>query len=160
VQPVPPVPGDTVGAQTPPNTLVVGPPAAAQTVAQAPRIGQMPAPTGAGNPFRAAVPDSLLQREGKRIFEGATCVACHAITGTPAIGTIGPNLTLFGARPLLAAGAAENTQADVVRWIRDPQSIKPGALMPGTVRGGGGMAPTGLSEAEVRAVAAYLSSLK
>jgi cytochrome c oxidase subunit 2 len=158
--PVVPVTGDTAAARTAADVPEVGPPAAAQTVAQVPRIGQMPAPTGAGNPFRATVPDSLLQMEGKRIFEAAACVACHAIAGTPAIGTIGPNLTLFGARPLLAAGAAENTQADVVRWIRDPQSIKPGALMPGTVRGGGGMAPTGLSEAEVRAVAAYLSSLK
>jgi cytochrome c oxidase subunit II len=125
-----------------------------------PRIGQMPAPTGAGDPFRAPMPDSLLQEEGRRIFLGGACVACHTIAGTPARGTIGPNLTLFGTRPHLGAGAVENTRDNLVRWIRDPPSLKPGALMPGTIRGAAGVGPTGLSDAEVRAVAAYLSSLK
>ena len=136
--------------------------AAAPTPTQLPQpsIGQMPAPTGAGNPYRVALPDSILQAEGERIFLRAPCVACHAITGTPAVGAIGPNLTLFGTRPELGAGALENTTENLVRWIKDPQSVKPGTLMPGTARSGGGVAPTGLSDAEVRAIAAYLASLK
>ena len=44
--------------------------------------------------------------------------------------------------------------------LGDPQTITPGVFWPGTTRGGGGFAPTGLSEQEVRAVAAYLLSLK
>ena len=127
---------------------------------QQPQIGQMLAPTGVGTPFRAPVPPEVLQEEGKRIFLSSTCVACHAIAGTPAAGQVGPNLTMLGARPWIAAGARDMSEENLVAWIRDPQSIKPGALMPGTTRGGGGFAPTGLSEQEVRAVAAYLLSLK
>jgi cytochrome c oxidase subunit II len=124
------------------------------------RIGQIRAPTGAGNPFVAPFDDVALQREGERIFLGAACVACHQISGTTAAGLLGPALTRYGERPWVGAGAAANNMENLVQWIRDPQSMKPGTLMPGTIRGGGGMAPTGLSDAEVRAVAAYLLSLK
>jgi cytochrome c oxidase subunit II len=137
-------------------------PAAAPTPSQPqrPLFGQMPSPTGAGNPYRAPYSDELLQAEGERIFLASSCTACHAVAGTTALGPIGPNLTLFGVRPWIAAGAAENNTENLVRWIKDPKVMKPGALMPGTTTSGGGMAPTGLTEQEVRAVAAYLSSLK
>jgi cytochrome c oxidase subunit II len=124
------------------------------------QIGQIRPPTGAGNPFVAPFDDVALQREGERIFLGAACVACHQISGTTAAGLLGPALSRYGERPWVGAGAAPNTMENLVQWIRDPQSMKPGTLMPGTIRGGGGMAPTGLSDAEVRAVAAYLLSLK
>ena len=123
-------------------------------------IGQMPAPTGAGNPYRTVMSDSLMQAEGRRIFLGGACVACHAIAGTTARGTIGPNLTLFGSRPQLGAGTLANTRDNLIRWIKDPAAVKPGALMPGTLRGTAGVGPTSLTDAEVRAVAAYLLSLK
>jgi cytochrome c oxidase subunit 2 len=156
-------PGAGAAGQSQP-TAAAPPPAGAQPPQPAPSrppvIGQMPAPTGAGNPFRAPMSDALLHEEGRRIFLAAACVACHAVAGTPAVGTIGPNLTLFGTRPHLGAGALENTRENLVRWIRDPPAVKPGALMPGTVRGAAGVGPTGLSDAEVRAVAAYLYSLR
>jgi cytochrome c oxidase subunit II len=141
---------------------VDGQPAAltAQPAGAAMQIGQIRPPTGAGNPFVAPLDDATLQREGERIFLGAACVACHQISGTTAAGLLGPALTRFGERPWVGAGAAPNNMETLVQWIRDPQSLKPGTLMPGTIRGGGGMAPTGLSDAEVRAVAAYLLSLK
>jgi cytochrome c oxidase subunit 2 len=60
----------------------------------------------------------------------------------------------------VGAGARPNTQENVEAWIRDPQSLKPGALMPGSAQGAGGMPPTGLNDDEVRAIAAYLTSLK
>ncbi|MEX1184475.1 MAG: cytochrome c oxidase subunit II [Gemmatimonadota bacterium] len=123
-------------------------------------IGQMPVPTGAGNPFVAPLPDSVLYADGQRIFLSAACVACHTVANTTAGGLLGPNLTLFGSRPLIGAGAMENTQENLVEWIRNPQRIKPGTMMPGTTTAGGGMPPTGLTDQEVRAVAAYLSSLK
>jgi cytochrome c oxidase subunit II len=69
-------------------------------------------------------------------------VACHAVAGTTAAGVLGPELTLYGERPWVGAGAAENNLENLIRWIRDPQSMKPGTLMPGTLRGGGGMPPT------------------
>ena len=124
------------------------------------RIGEIRPPTGVGNPFVPPVDDAALQQEGERIFMAAACVACHQIAGTTATGLLGPALTGYGERPWVGAGAAPNNVENLVRWIRDPQSLKPGTLMPGTVRGGGGMGPTGLSDAEVRAVAAYLMSLK
>lgn len=144
--------GQDVPGQVPATT--------AQPAAPAARIGQMPVPTGVGNPFVPAMDEVALQREGERIFLGAACVACHAISGTTAGGVLGPRLTQYGERPWVGAGAAENNMENLVQWIRDPQSMKPGTLMPGTLRGGGGMPPTGLSDAEVRAIAAYLLSLR
>jgi cytochrome c oxidase subunit 2 len=73
---------------------------------------------------------------------------------------IGPNLTRFGARRYLGAGARPNTQQNLEAWIRHPQSLKPGALMPGAREGAAGMPPTGLNDDEIRAIAAYLMSLK
>jgi cytochrome c oxidase subunit II len=144
--------GQTADGQVPAMT--------AEPAPQAQRIGQMPLPTGVGNPFAPPLDEVALQQEGERIFLGAACVACHAVSGTTAVGVLGPALTQYGERPWVGAGAAENNVDNVAQWIRDPQSLKPGTLMPGSLRGGGGMPPTGLSDAEVRAVAAYLLSLK
>jgi cytochrome c oxidase subunit II len=155
------------GQQPGTDTAMVGqaadgqvPATTAEPAPQAQRIGQMPLPTGVGNPFAPPLDEVALQQEGQRIFLGAACVACHAVSGTTAVGVLGPALTQYGERPWVGAGAAENNIDNVAQWIRDPQSLKPGTLMPGSFRGGGGMPPTGLSDAEVRAVAAYLLSLK
>jgi cytochrome c oxidase subunit II len=155
------------GQQPGTDTAMVGqaadgqvPATTAEPAPQAQRIGQMPLPTGVGNPFAPPLDEVALQQEGQRIFLGAACVACHAVSGTTAVGVLGPALTQYGQRPWVGAGAAENNIDNVAQWIRDPQSLKPGTLMPGSFRGGGGMPPTGLSDAEVRAVAAYLLSLK
>jgi cytochrome c oxidase subunit II len=95
---------------------------------------------------------------GRRTFHSASCIACHAIQGTNAAGQIGPNLTLFGRRATVA-GWLENTPDNLVRWITSPQSVKPGARMPGIAEMGGNFPPTNLSEEQVRAVAEYLYSL-
>jgi cytochrome c1 len=120
----------------------------------------MPVPTGAGNPFVPPVDEVAWQQEGQRLFLAAACVACHAIEGTSAVGALGPRLTQYGERPWVGAGAAVNNLENLMQWIRDPQSMKPGTLMPGTLRGAAGMAPTGLTDAEVRAIAMYLLSLR
>jgi cytochrome c oxidase subunit 2 len=153
----PPPAAEPLPAATPagPATAMAGQPAP-----PAVRPGQLRAPTGAGNPFVPPIDDLTLQREGKRIFMGATCVACHQVAGTTAAGLLGPSLTRYGERPWVGAGTAENNLENLIQWIRDPQSMKPGALMPGTLRGGAGMPPTGLTDTEVRAVAAYLLSLR
>jgi cytochrome c oxidase subunit II len=107
---------------------------------------------------------------GRDIFlNQATCSACHAIEGTAAQGQIGPNLTQFGLRTSLAAGIMQNTPENLAEWIIDPNRFKAGVNMPGTeyamasraVAGATLAWPaTGLDEAQVRAVAAYLLSLK
>ncbi|HEX7049517.1 MAG TPA: cytochrome c oxidase subunit II [Longimicrobiales bacterium] len=104
-------------------------------------------------------PPGSLAARGKEIFMRSACMACHTIEGTNARGVVGPNLTGLGARWAIGAGLLENTPENLATWIRDPQRVKPGALMPGTEARPGGLPPTGLSDDEVEAVVAYLESL-
>jgi cytochrome c oxidase subunit 2 len=87
---------------------------------------------------------------GQDTFARAGCVACHAIDGTAASGTIGPNLTHVGSRTTIAAGILENNPDNLYAWIRDPQAIKPGNLMPNLF----------VNPDDARAIAQYLTSLK
>lgn len=73
-----------------------------------------------------AVPDSA----GTMTFLISGCAACHAIAGTPAQGKIGPDLTNMGRRTTLASALIENTPENMADWLRNPDSVKPGALMP------------------------------
>jgi len=87
--------------------------------------------------------------EGRDIYVKSACVGCHSIRGVSA-GVLGPDLTRFGARKTLAAAMFPNTADNLVAWLRDPPAVKPGAKMPNL----------GLTEAQARAVATYLLSLK
>jgi cytochrome c oxidase subunit 2 len=107
----------------------------------------------------APEPGSLAAR-GQEIFVRSVCAACHTVDGTSARGNLGPNLARLGARTTIAAGILENTPENLVAWIRDPARFKPGVKMPGVAQGGGGLPPTGLSEEQIEAVAAYLSSMR
>ena len=86
---------------------------------------------------------------GKAVFAGHACVGCHTIKGVSA-GTLGPDLTHFGSRTMLAAGMWPNTAENVAEWVKDPQRLKPGVKMPAL----------GLSDEQAKSVAAYLMSLK
>lgn len=113
----------------------------------------------------ASAEDPLVA-QGRDVFlNQSTCVACHAIQGTSAAGRVGPDLTLFGERTTLAAGIRENNLENLIQWITDPHSLKPGAAMPGTgyamaIPGAAPWPATGLSDEQVRAVASYLLSLR
>jgi cytochrome c oxidase subunit 2 len=98
----------------------------------------------------AAEPTSKLAEEGKELFDENACAGCHTIAGTPAEGTIGPNLTHLASRETVAALTIENTPHELGRWVRNPQSIKPGAKMPGL----------GLSGADFHAIVTYLEGLR
>jgi cytochrome c oxidase subunit 2 len=87
--------------------------------------------------------------EGRRVFETTACVNCHAIGGTAAIGTFGPDLTHLMSRQTIASGAAENTEAQLKLWIENPDAIKPGSLMPAMK----------LSSRDSDALVAYLRTL-
>ena len=149
--------GERMVPAVPPAQVVDAP---VPTPAQQPQFGQMPAPTGAGNPFRAPLSEDVLRQEGERIFLSSSCITCHSIAGTSAVGVVGPNLTMVGSRPWIGAGASAMNHENMVEWIRNPEAVKPGTLMPGTRTAGGGLPPTGLTDQQVRAVAAYLLSLK
>lgn len=108
--------------------------------------------------------EALIDRGRQVFFQESYCVLCHAINGTSAAGNIGPDLTNVGNRSTIAAGMLENTPENMVRWIRDPASVKPGVNMPGAQtaaprEGGGEWQPTNLDEEQLQAVAAYLASL-
>ncbi len=110
------------------------------------------------------VEDPLVARGREVFFRESYCVLCHAIQGTRAPGVIGPNLTRIGSRGTIAAGMLENTPENLERWIRDPLSVKPGAQMPGAqypaTYEGQTFPPTNLSDEQIRALAAWLFSMK
>jgi cytochrome c oxidase subunit 2 len=98
----------------------------------------------------AAPPAAPLARRGEQVFLAQACASCHQIRGTAARGQIGPDLTHVGERTTLAALTIPNTHGDLAEWIRDPQHVKPGNRMPGLA----------LSDADLRAVVAYVGGLK
>jgi cytochrome c oxidase subunit 2 len=96
----------------------------------------------------AAAHDS--SSEESKIFERTACINCHTVAGTAANGRFGPDLTHLMSRETIGAGIAPNTPENLRRWIRRPDDLKPGSLMP----------PMGLSDAQLDAVTAYLLSLR
>jgi cytochrome c oxidase subunit II len=100
---------------------------------------------------RAAVPASdPLAARGRLALEQNSCAACHTVRGTTARGTLGPDLTHFGSRRTIGAGALPNTRGNLGGWIVNSQTVKPGNRMP----------PQPLTSEELQALLAYLESLK
>jgi cytochrome c oxidase subunit 2 len=98
----------------------------------------------------AKTPTDSLASRGRSVFLGTTCAMCHAISGTPAGATTGPDLTHVASRQTIAAGTLANTEGNLMSWITDPQRIKPGTIMPATK----------LEPSDMRALVAYLRGLK
>jgi cytochrome c oxidase subunit II len=63
------------------------------------------------------------------LFTGR-CGACHTVRGTLAGGKLGPDLTHVMSRSGIAANTLSNNPAGLTGWIADPQSAKPGNMMP------------------------------
>jgi cytochrome c oxidase subunit 2 len=87
---------------------------------------------------------------GRRVFETTACLNCHTVRGTVGTGLYGPDLTHLMSRETIAAGAVPNTPALLRAWVRDPNSLKPGALMPAMQ----------LDDGKLDALVAYLLTLK
>jgi cytochrome c oxidase subunit 2 len=98
----------------------------------------------------AAAPADAEQARGRDVFVNHACAACHTVRGTPAGGTLGPDLTHVGGRLTIAAGLLPTTRGSLAAWIADPQTIKPGNNMP--------IVP--LTAGELRAVSAWLAALR
>lgn len=94
--------------------------------------------------------ESEAAKAGFQAFTQATCVACHAIGGTSAVATIGPDLTHIGSRTTIAAGVLPNDTENLRKWLKDPTAIKPGSKMPNL----------NLSDEQLDALVPYLQSLK
>ena len=74
------------------------------------------------------------------------CGGCHVVPGVArATGLVGPPLTDYASRSYVA-GRVPNTPDNLLAWIRRPDSLEPGTVMPAL----------GVSEAEARDIVAYL----
>jgi cytochrome c oxidase subunit 2 len=100
--------------------------------------------------------DAALIAKGRELFTSKTCLACHSIRGHGAAGISGPDLTHFGSRSTLAAGLIENNPEQLRRWLRNPESVKPGNKMAVGYKASN----ITLNNEELDALAAYLLSLK
>jgi cytochrome c oxidase subunit 2 len=87
--------------------------------------------------------------DGSDVFLTSTCAGCHAVRGTEATSTVGPDLTHLADRETLFAGTLPNDRESLERVITDPQSVKPGVAMP----------PTDLSDTELESLLDYLEGL-
>jgi mono/diheme cytochrome c family protein len=86
----------------------------------------------------------LRHQRGREIVERSGCVSCHAISGVAATSKLGPPLNRV----------SKMGPDYLARWLRDPQSVRPGSRMPAH----GFLSVTGKAK-DVAAIAAYLQSL-
>jgi cytochrome c oxidase subunit 2 len=98
----------------------------------------------------AVTPDDPVKLQGQQVFQKSRCIACHAIGGTEAFATVGPNLTHVASRREIGMGTLPNGPGHLAGWIVDPQAAKPGVIMPGTP----------LEPDDLIALITYLGSLK
>ena len=98
----------------------------------------------------ASRPTTPSAERGARLFQQLTCVNCHAIRGLPGNAVAGPNLSHLASRKTLGAGVVENTPEGLTRWLKNPQHVKPGNLMPNMF----------LTEAQTEDLVSYLQTLK
>ena len=78
----------------------------------------------------AAPPPDSLAAAGRDVFLRSACVTCHAVRGTPAQGTLGPDLTHLANRTTLLAAMVPNNRGHLGGLIGSPRSVKPGIHMP------------------------------
>ena len=87
---------------------------------------------------------------GRQLLAQYQCGSCHAIPGVAASrGGVAASLDGFGRRSYIV-GRFPNQPATLARWIADPAALSPATLMP----------DMGVSDADARAIAAYLGSLR
>lgn len=90
---------------------------------------------------------------GQQIFQ-KSCIGCHATDANdtrPPAARLAPNLANFGDRDMVA-GIAKNNEANLKKWLKDPEAMKPGNLMAGKYGN--------LTDQQIDALTAYLTSLK
>jgi cytochrome c oxidase subunit 2 len=99
----------------------------------------------------APPPADALARRGQELFFSRACAACHAVRGTDADGSAGPDLTHLMRRQWIAAGTLRNTPENLADFITDAQGIKRGSSMPSFSE---------LDPESLRALIAYLTTLE
>jgi len=94
-----------------------------------------------------ATPDEIA---GHRLFYDTSCVNCHKVDGTVAEGVFGPDLTKLMTRQTIGAGVAPLDDKNLWQWVKDPQVLKVGCLMPDMQ----------LTDKETDLIVAYLKTLE
>jgi cytochrome c oxidase subunit 2 len=93
---------------------------------------------------------AIASPEAKELLQAKACGACHVIPGVKeAYGKAGPSLKGLHKRRRLVGGALENNLENLKAWLKNPESIKPGTLMPNT----------GLTDEEVEILIQYLNTI-
>jgi len=87
---------------------------------------------------------------GSKLFHSLSCVKCHVVQGTGADGRFGPDLTHLMSRHTLAAMTVPNSRDNLLRWVKNPDDLKPGARMPSFQ----------LTEQQLQELVAYLETLR
>jgi cytochrome c oxidase subunit 2 len=90
------------------------------------------------------------QTRGRELFLSLPCANCHAITGTDAYATLGPDLTHVASRKTLAAATLINNHGNLAGWVSNAPAIKPGTQMP----------PNPMSGPELQDLLSYLENLR
>ena len=98
----------------------------------------------------ASPPVTVGAAKGAEVFTEKNCVNCHSIAGLMTRGRVAPDLTHVGSRTTLAAGTLPNTPENLAKWLKNPQSVKMGVLMP----------DIGLNTDQIKYLTAYLEGLK
>jgi cytochrome c oxidase subunit 2 len=98
----------------------------------------------------ASPPSAVGAAKGAGVFREKNCVNCHSIAGLMTRGRVAPDLTHVGSRTTLAAGTLPNTPENLAKWLKNPQSVKKGVLMP----------DIGLNTDQITYLTAYLEGLK
>jgi cytochrome c oxidase subunit 2 len=97
----------------------------------------------------------------------STCANCHTVRGVQQMvggevktvaGTTAPDLTHFASRSRFAGSMFDRTEANLARWLDNPDAMKP--LFDPPDPNGPKMPDYGLSQAEIDALVAYLMSLQ
>jgi len=139
----------TLGA--PPAAPTPAKPDSVKTSSAGAAVQEAAGKPGAGAPqvdsAKAAPAEDPLVAQGQKLFLMKGCVGCHSLVAYNAPqGLLGPNLANVGARTYIAAGTLPNTDENLAHWIRVPQDVKHGVLMPNL----------GVTEDEAKALVAFL----
>jgi cytochrome c oxidase subunit 2 len=95
--------------------------------------------------------------KGKEFFTTLACAGCHTIQGLTG-GKIGPELTHIASQKTPIAGIAglDVNEANLIKWISNAPSLKPGVVMPVFSNKAGGP----LDDATINSIVQFLLTLK
>jgi len=95
--------------------------------------------------------------QGKQFFTTLACAGCHTIQGLTG-GKVGPDLTHLASQKTPIGGVAglDVNEANLIKWVGNAPSLKPGIVMPVFSNKAGGP----LDDATILAIVKFLETLK